>query len=194
MRKTNFILQMALIFAICNVVFAGKLEKDGNNYYYLKDDGKYAVNEWVSFDLEKDGTEESYYFNEEGKLLVNAITPDGYKVNDKGQWVENGVVKHIEVKKEKEKTNLSEEWNNSIEEYKTQIDKSVNEVNNEIDKAANEIKGELGVLGSIYGDAIDSYADIYKNSMNQVGDAYKEVGDMYESIGNSYSNLFSGLW
>lgn len=32
-----------------------------------------------------------YYLGQDGKMLANTITPDGYQVNSDGQWVENGV-------------------------------------------------------------------------------------------------------
>ena len=28
-----------------------------------------------------------YYLNSLGKLLINTITPDGYYVNDNGEWI-----------------------------------------------------------------------------------------------------------
>jgi glucan-binding YG repeat protein len=29
-----------------------------------------------------------YYFTEDGSMLVDAITPDGYKVNTEGKWIQ----------------------------------------------------------------------------------------------------------
>ncbi len=42
--------------------------------------------------MNKDGIAECCNFDERGYMLTNAKTPDGYAVNDKGAWVENGVV------------------------------------------------------------------------------------------------------
>ena len=32
---------------------------------------------------------EYYYFNEQGYMLSNKMTPDGHMVNEDGQWTEN---------------------------------------------------------------------------------------------------------
>ena len=50
---------------------------------------------WIK---DEDGLEKCYYFEEhsnghKGALYRNRTTPDGYSVNEKGEWVENGVVK-----------------------------------------------------------------------------------------------------
>jgi len=34
-----------------------------------------------------------YYFDENGIMPANTMTPDGYQVNEKSEWVENGVVR-----------------------------------------------------------------------------------------------------
>ena len=58
----------------------------------IKDDFSYAKSEWVTIDRDGDGLDEYYYFDENGFLVVNKVTPDGYKVNEKGQYVVDGVV------------------------------------------------------------------------------------------------------
>lgn len=50
---------------------------------------------WIK---DEDGLEKCYYFEEHSNghkcaLYRNRTTPDGYSVNEKGEWVENGVVK-----------------------------------------------------------------------------------------------------
>ena len=51
-----------------------------DSWYYLNQDGKYARNQWV-----KDG-DKWYYLLANGKLAKN-MTINGYKVNEKGEWV-----------------------------------------------------------------------------------------------------------
>ena len=46
----------------------------------------------MTIDADGDGYAEYYYFNSDGFLVVNQTTPDGYKVNGKGQYVVDGVV------------------------------------------------------------------------------------------------------
>ena len=52
---------------------------------------------WNWIDDNGDGIWECYYFNPvsdgtKGRLLVSQTTPDGYTVNDKGQWIMDGAV------------------------------------------------------------------------------------------------------
>ena len=51
-----------------------------DSWYYLNQDGKYARNQWI-----KDG-DKWYYLLADGKLAKN-MTVNGYKVNEKGEWV-----------------------------------------------------------------------------------------------------------
>ncbi len=51
-----------------------------DSWYYLNQDGKYARNQWI-----KDG-DKWYYLLANGKLAKN-MTINGYKVNEKGEWV-----------------------------------------------------------------------------------------------------------
>ena len=51
-----------------------------DSWYYLNQDGKYARNQWI-----KDG-DKWYYLLADGKLAKNMII-NGYKVNEKGEWV-----------------------------------------------------------------------------------------------------------
>lgn len=51
-----------------------------DSWYYLNQDGKYARNQWI-----KDGNK-WYYLLADGKLAKN-MTINGYKVNEKGEWV-----------------------------------------------------------------------------------------------------------
>lgn len=51
-----------------------------DSWYYLNQDGKYDRNQWI-----KDG-DKWYYLLADGKLAKN-MTINGYKVNEKGEWV-----------------------------------------------------------------------------------------------------------
>ena len=56
--------------------------KDGGYWYYLKDNCKMARNEWVTIDGK------SYYLGDQGGMYANSYTPDGYWVNENGEWIE----------------------------------------------------------------------------------------------------------
>lgn len=55
-------------------------------YVYENSDGTYAKNGWQWIDGK------CYYFNENGIMLSNTTTPDGYTVDSSGAWTVNGVV------------------------------------------------------------------------------------------------------
>ena len=75
-----------------STVFAGQWKSDNNGWWYQNDDGSYPTNTWQWIDGNGDGVSESYYFNENGYMLTNTVTPDNYTVNADGAWTVNGVV------------------------------------------------------------------------------------------------------
>ena len=54
---------------------------DQGKWYYLESSGAMKASQW----FEVDG--KWYYVNDSGELLVNTTTPDGYTVNENGEWV-----------------------------------------------------------------------------------------------------------
>ena len=74
------------------ITFAGEWKSDEIGQWYQSDDGSYPVNTWQWIDGNRDGVSESYYFNENGYMLANTVTPDNYTVNADGAWTVNGVV------------------------------------------------------------------------------------------------------
>ena len=73
-------------------VFAGQWQSDTNGWWWQNDDGSYPVGSWQWLDGNNDGTAECYYFDGNGYMLANTITPDGYSVDGNGAWVVNGVI------------------------------------------------------------------------------------------------------
>ena len=88
-----------LIFVLILCFASFSLSIKDNHYYYNNKD--YYKSCWQWLDLNSDGIYECYYFNVLGYMYKNGTTPDGYKVNENGEWVVNGVVQrknNIEVK------------------------------------------------------------------------------------------------
>lgn len=56
----------------------------GGQWYYLKSGGAMAAGQWVTW------KEKSYYLNQDGTMAMNAVTPDGYWVDENGVWVKAG--------------------------------------------------------------------------------------------------------
>lgn len=68
------------------------VQQDPIGIYCIKDNGIRAISEWIEIDFEGDNYLEYYYFDSNGYLIMNGITPDGYIVNERGQWTDNGIV------------------------------------------------------------------------------------------------------
>ncbi len=74
---------MVISVLAAGTAMAGQWEKtDYNTWKYLKDDGKYAENEWV---CHTDG--KWYCFNPVGDMYTEIFTPDGYYVGADGAWI-----------------------------------------------------------------------------------------------------------
>lgn len=63
--------------------------------------GTCLAGEWQWADPNGDGISECYYL-ENGAAFTNTVTPDGYRVNEAGAWVENGVVQTRPVQAEED--------------------------------------------------------------------------------------------
>lgn len=102
---------LGLVFiSLCmvQIVFAGEMTENRYGTQFIKDDGTYAKSEWITFDGDFDGLTEYYYFDEQGYMLSNRMTPDGYMVNEDGQWIENGRVKKLETLNENTFNNIKQ--------------------------------------------------------------------------------------
>lgn len=62
------------------VMEIGWLQVNGK-WYYLEQSGAMKASQWFKLN------EKWYYVNDSGELLVNTTTPDGYKVNENGEWI-----------------------------------------------------------------------------------------------------------
>lgn len=58
--------------------------QNAGRWWYDNGDGTYAKSGWQWIDGNNDGIAECYYFDQNGWMLANTITPDGYTVNGDG--------------------------------------------------------------------------------------------------------------
>lgn len=81
MRKTKlFVTTLAMSMVLSNTVLAGAWQtQDNGQWKYQNDDGSLATG-WI-----EDGGK-SYYMDENGIMLSNTTTPDGYYVGPNGAW------------------------------------------------------------------------------------------------------------
>lgn len=91
-RIRIFTTALFMSMTLNQITFAGEWKSDEIGQWYQNDDGSYPVNSWQWIDGNRDGVSESYYFNENGYMLANTVTPDNYTVNADGAWTVNGVV------------------------------------------------------------------------------------------------------
>ncbi len=84
-RFRLLIITTLLVLSTSFSAFAGSWEEDSKGWWYKNDDGSYPRSTWFTFAT----TGKQYYFNNEGYLLVNTTTPDGYKVGSDGAYLES---------------------------------------------------------------------------------------------------------
>ena len=68
--------------------YAGQWKQDTEGWKYENDDHTFLQNQWF-----RDYDGKWYYFSQEqgsgyGQLLTGTTTPDGYTVNENGEWVQ----------------------------------------------------------------------------------------------------------
>lgn len=73
-----------------NSIAAGWYQ-EGTNWKYQKMDSQNVKGGWQWLDGNADGIMECYYFDANGNMLADTVTPDGYQVDKDGAWVVQGV-------------------------------------------------------------------------------------------------------
>lgn len=98
MKKKLFLVTTAsvLTMAFSMQAFAGTWKQGAapneSRWWYDNGNGTWAANGWYWLDSDGNGVAECYYFDADGWLLTNTVTPDNYQVDSNGAWVVNGVV------------------------------------------------------------------------------------------------------
>lgn len=91
-KRLVLLMTAAITMAAAMPAYAGTWQQDATGWWWQNDDNSYPANRWEWLDGNKDGVAECYYFDKNGYLVVNAVTPDSFQVNGDGAWVVNGVV------------------------------------------------------------------------------------------------------
>ena len=71
-------------------------EDDPESWWYDHQDGTWAVG-WELIDGNGDGIGEWYLFDEDGWLITDYMTKDGYELDQNGAWVQNGQVVRVRM-------------------------------------------------------------------------------------------------
>lgn len=192
---------LLFVFVLClgQVSFAGQLKQDDKGIYCVKDNGTYAISEWITIDLDSDGKEEYYYFDSKGYLMSNSKTPDGYDVNAKGQWIKDGKVQT------KSKNSNSSSYVNSgsissiYDAYNQGINAGLDAVNagveagmeaakSGVDLGASILNDTADVIGNMYGGILKDEINDYKSSVNQ---AASEIKSEYNKAMDDYKKEYN---
>ena len=99
MKRYITILSALMLSAAMSLsAFAGELygwQQDNVGTWFKDIDGTWPANTWKWIPIDDNGTDyvACYYFDNNGYLMTNTTTPDGYKVNEYGMWInDNGEV------------------------------------------------------------------------------------------------------
>lgn len=90
----------AIMTAAMNMtVFAAGWQQNANGWWYATNESgtEWYADGWQWIDGNQDGTAECYYFDENGYILANTVTPDGYWVNADGAWIVDGQVQTAQI-------------------------------------------------------------------------------------------------
>ena len=94
-----FFLCVFFSFAMTLTALAGQWkngEDDPDSWWYDHLDGTWAVG-WELIDGNGDGLGEWYLFDDDGWLITDYMTKEGYEVDYNGAWVVNGAVVHVRM-------------------------------------------------------------------------------------------------
>ncbi len=121
--KITAFITLAISLTIAGTAFAGTWEtgsgENSQKWKYNYENGTYAENGWQWIDGNNDGIAECYYFDVDGWMLSNTITPDGYQVNESGAWVKDNNVQTKTLSNEN--TNLTNASDGTYYLYKTDV-------------------------------------------------------------------------
>ena len=208
MKKALLI--VTFILCMMQMAFAGQLKHDVKGIYCVKDNGSYAVSEWVTMDLDSDGKDEYYYFNSEGYMIVNSKTPDGYDVNSKGQWIKDGNVQTKDKAISSNSNNALGNYYSGITDamtdaYSKSLDAGMKAVEAGMDLGAKVVEDSIDAVGNMYGgilkgaandynDALDEYKREYNSAMNEYKQEYNKYMNEYSNALKDYSNQLGNIF
>lgn len=92
-----FAITSLLSISMTSAAFAGVWKQNTHGWWWQEVDEPYPASTWKWIDSNEDGMAECYYFDENGYLLTETVTPDGYNVNENGTWTDQGIIRQKAV-------------------------------------------------------------------------------------------------
>lgn len=81
MKKFRLIIAVTVLSVITSITtLAGEWKQNSKGWWYQNDDSSYPLQKWYEIDGKQ------YYFDENGYMLNNTITPDGFRVGKDGTY------------------------------------------------------------------------------------------------------------
>ena len=185
--KLSFMIYfLFLIFSVDTLAISLK----DNRYYYNNKDFYKSCWQWS--DLNNDGLYECYYFNILGHMTKNSTTPDGYNVNEDGEWIVNGVVQRkdnigvMEAINDNLVNNNSTIYNNIVQEANTDFSMYLdNFINDRVFDIQNYIR-----VKEIDKKLLEKLRSKYTRDMDIIyNNYYKSLTELYDDKHITRENL-----
>lgn len=101
--------------------FAGTWQTSNDKWWYDNGNGTWAANGWQWIDGNGDGISECYYFDQNGWLLTDTMTPDNYQVDVNGAWTVDGQVQQQKAETQAEDMGWVEAYADILTNYKNPV-------------------------------------------------------------------------
>lgn len=202
------IVTVGLAMAICLLVtftaFAGQWLQDTTGWKYQDDDGSFPINQWKDIDGKQ------YYFNENGYMLSNTATPDGFMIGKDGsvigkKYIENpfGIPVSVSHKLGKEQSIIIQTYDplfgSTYVTYNTRGNDKLSMSRKINGLKAMVIAEEEGLYDSICATEgrEEAFKDFYRNTDSAIGalkymeDTYGKESPEFKKILHEYTEVVS---
>ena len=175
------------VFLSLNSTISGFAQDSGwhkdemtKRWWYSVSDGTFYRSSWQWIDGNGDGIAECYYFDSDGYLYTDWITPDGFTVNADGAWTVDNIVQQRKVQElnvEQSKVSTTpvlgindtsqEEYLSNKEAYRDEVLRLVNRYRKKLGKPALEKDENLQNLAQIRAEEI---SELYSHTRPGTGE------------------------
>lgn len=150
-----------------------------NRWWYSLPDGTFYKASWQWIDGNGDGIAECYYFDSDGYLHTDLITPDSFTVNADGAWTVANIVQQRKIQELNVQQSTvpvtpvlgindssQEEYLNNKEAYRDEVLRLVNRYRKKLGKPALEKDEELQDLAQVRAEEI---SELYSHTRSSTG-------------------------
>lgn len=193
----TMVMSLVMITMFNTTCFAAGWQQNAVGYWYENEDGTWPSNTWQWIDGNRDGKAECYYFDENGYMLSNTITPDGYLVNLDGAWMENGVVQiqnvPVAAENRSDSTDIESDITSTVEintmaeaeQYAKKVWEIVNQERQSAGKASLEWDDSLAVCAAKRAEELVEVFSHSRPDRSSCFSIYQEYGVRYMAAGEN---------